>query len=228
MSATDVVTVGQALPRIRSVSFNDGYEVAVTWDAATRDGRTDAVDLAPLIFRLKFYAPLRDDRRLMATVRAIDEGTAIAWGDGDVDMAATSVLDLAEESMTAADFSEFMTRHGFTFDRIAAELGISKRLAGYYAAGRSVPRYIALACALMDLQLQRKPVAPALDRRAVSHGAERLPSDRDARVPFGTLERRGRDDVAREMLDPVKGTRERADRVQGGVDRLAVGTGHEP
>ena len=228
MSATDVVTVGKALPRIRSVSFNDGYEVAVTWDAATRDGRTDAVDLAPLIFRLKFYAPLRDDRRLMATIRAIDEGTAIAWGDGDVDMAATSVLDLAEESMTAADFSEFMTRHGFTFDRIAAELGISKRLAGYYAAGRSVPRYIALACALMDLQLQRKPVAPALDRRAVSHGAATLPSDRDARVPFGTLERRGRDDVAREMLDPVKDTRERADRVQGGVDRLAVGTGHEP
>ena len=29
MSATDLVTVGQALPRIRSVSFHNGYEVKV-------------------------------------------------------------------------------------------------------------------------------------------------------------------------------------------------------
>ena len=161
MSATDVVTAGQALPRIRSVSFHSGYEVAVTWDAATRDGRTDVVDLAPLIFRMTFYAPLRDDRRLLATVHAIDEGTAIAWGDGEVDMAATSVLDLAEQAMTAADFSGFMKRHGFTFDRVAAELGISKRLAGYYAAGRIVPRSIAMACELMDLQIRGESPAPA-------------------------------------------------------------------
>ena len=161
MSATDVVIVGQALPRIRSVIFQSGYDVAVTWDAATRDGQTDVVDLAPLIFRMTFYAPLRDDRRLMATVHAIDEGTAIAWGDGEVDMAATSVLDLAEQSMTAADFSGFMKRHGFTFDRVAAELGISKRLAGYYAAGRSVPRSIAMACELMDLQARRDFTASA-------------------------------------------------------------------
>ena len=46
MSATDIVAVGQALPRIRSVTFHSGYEVAVTWDAATRDGQTDVVDLA--------------------------------------------------------------------------------------------------------------------------------------------------------------------------------------
>lgn len=161
MSATDLVTIGQALPRIRSVSFHNGYEVTVAWDAATRGGGTEVVDLAPLIFRMTFYTPLRDDRRLMATVHAIDEGTAIAWGDGEVDMAATSVLTLAEQSMTAADFSGFMERHGFTFDRVAAELGISKRLAAYYAAGRSVPRSIAMACKLMDLEVQRDLTAPA-------------------------------------------------------------------
>ena len=94
-------------------------------------------------------------------MRAIDDGTAIAWGDGEVDMAATFVLDLAEQSMTAADVSGFLKRHGFTFDRVAAELGISKRLAGYCAAGRIVPRSIAMACELMDLQIRGELPAPA-------------------------------------------------------------------
>ena len=62
--------------------------------------------------------------------------------------------------MTAADVSAFMNRHGFTFDRVAAELGIGKRLAGYDAAGRSVPRAIAMACELMDLQMRRELPGP--------------------------------------------------------------------
>ncbi len=157
MSETDLVTIGKALPRIRSVSFHNGYEIDVTWDDATRDGASDIVDLAPLLFRLRFYAPLRDDRKLMSTVHVIDEGTAIAWGNEDVDMAAGSVLNLAEESMSSADFSAFMKRHKFTFDRAAAELGISKRLAAYYASSRSVPRYICLACQAIDQRTQSAP-----------------------------------------------------------------------
>ena len=97
----------------------------------------------------------------MVTVHAIDEGTAIPWGDGEVDMAATSVLNPAEQSMTPADFSGFMKRHSFTFDRVAAELGTSKRLAAYYAAGRSVPQSIAMACKPMDPDVRRDLTAPA-------------------------------------------------------------------
>ena len=162
MSATDTTIVGRKLPRMRSVSFHGGYEVAVTWNEMTRDGSTETVDLAPLIFRLKFYAPLRDNRDLLTSVHPINGGSALAWGEADdIDMAASSVLRLAEEVMTAADFSAFMKRHRFTFDRAAAELGISKRLAGYYAAGRPVPRAIAMACELIDFKAKAADEAPA-------------------------------------------------------------------
>lgn len=149
MSAVDLVSIGQPLPRLRDVQARPGYAVSVTWDAAARSG-TEVVDLAPLIFRLKFYARLRDDEALRASVHLIDGGTAIAWGDGAIDMAVASVLDLAEESMEAADFAAFMRRHGFTLDRVAAELGISRGLAAHYAGGSTIPRYIALACRQID------------------------------------------------------------------------------
>ena len=150
MSATEIVTVGRSLPRLRSVEARQGDAVSVTWDAASRGGMTEVVDLAPLMFRLKFYAPLRDDQALRDSVHLIDDGTALAWGDDTVDMAATSVLDLAEESMETADFAAFMRRHSFTLDRVAAELGISSRLAAHYAQGAVFPRYIALACRQID------------------------------------------------------------------------------
>lgn len=151
MSVIDNAVVGRKLPRLRAVSFHSGYQVAVKWDHATRSGSLDIVDLAPLLFRLKFYAPLRENPVLLSTVHVINEGSAIAWGgDDELDMAATSVLRLAEEVMTAADFGAFMKRHDFTFGRVAAELGISPRLAAYYAKERAVPRYIALACDCID------------------------------------------------------------------------------
>lgn len=153
MSAADTIVVGRKLPRIRSVVHHARYEVEVSWSGTTRDGATEVVDLAPLIFRLRFYAPLRDDESLRRAVHVVNDGTALAWGEtDDIDMAAVSVLRLAEDIMSAADFTAFMRRHGFTFERIAAELGISKRLAGYYAAGRAIPRPIAMACELIDLK----------------------------------------------------------------------------
>ena len=152
MSGNDILRIGEALPRIRAVSSRDGYEIAVMWDDATRGGALDVVDLAPLLFRLKFYAPLRDDPHLRTTVHLVDEGTAIAWGDGEVDMAATSVLDLAEEVRSPADLGAFARRHGFTLARLAAELGISERLAAHYAGGGTIPRYIDLACRFIDLE----------------------------------------------------------------------------
>ena len=153
MSGIDNAVVGKKLPRLRAVSFHSGYEVAVEWNHATRNGSLDIVDLAPLLFRLKFYAPLRENSVLLSTVRVINDGSAIAWGgDDELDMAATSVLRLAEEVMTPADFGAFMKRHDFTFGRVAAELGISPRLAAYYAKERTVPRAIALACDCIDMK----------------------------------------------------------------------------
>ena len=156
MSEIDNAVVGNKLPRLCAVSFHSGYEIEVKWNDATRNGCLDVVDLAPLLFRMKFYAPLRENSALLNTVHIINDGSAIAWGaDDELDMAATSVLRLAQEMMTPADFGAFMKRHDFTFGRVAAELGISPRLAAYYAKERSVPRYIALACHCIDLQSAR-------------------------------------------------------------------------
>lgn len=147
MSETDVVTIGNALPRIRSVTAHEGYRVAVTWE----DGARSVVDLAPLVLSMKFYAPLRNDADLFKTVHVTDHGNAVAWGSRDeIDMAATSVRRLAEETMTPHDFKAFMKRHGYTLDSVAAELGISRRQAAYYSSERGVPRYIALACRYLD------------------------------------------------------------------------------
>ncbi len=109
------------------------------------------VDLAPLILSKKIFAPLREDKALFRTVHVVEDGAAIAWGaDGAIDVAATTVESLADETMTSVDFSDFLRRNGFSFDAAAAQLGISRRLVAYYAQERTIPRYIALACAYLD------------------------------------------------------------------------------
>ena len=109
------------------------------------------MDLAPLIFSKKIFAPLRDDESLFRTVHVVEAGAAIAWGDGGaIDVAATTIESLADETMTPADFAEFLRRNGLSFDSAAAQLGISRRLVAYYAKERAIPRYIALACAYLE------------------------------------------------------------------------------
>ncbi|WP_349369351.1 hypothetical protein [Salinarimonas sp.] len=160
MSATDadMIEVGEPLPRIAAVTPERGRRITVNWAGGGR--RT--VDLAPLIFTYRFYRRLRDDDALFASVHPTDGGAAIAWGADDaIDMDASSVARLAEETMEPADFVAFMKRHGLTYDAAAAQLGISRRLVAYYAAEREAPRPIALACAYLDSVLPTRDGASA-------------------------------------------------------------------
>jgi hypothetical protein len=120
--------------------------VAVTWIAGGRRGRSDVVNLSPLIDTHKFYAPLRKNAELFSTVRAIDDGFAIAWGDGSIDMSAASVERLAEEAMTGADFYEFLKRNALSHQGAAAALGRSKRQIEHYLQYEVLPRMVVLAC----------------------------------------------------------------------------------
>jgi len=161
MSETEIVRVGDPLPELASVRPAYGHSIEVTWAAGPRRERTEVVDLAPDIFTYKVYRPLRDDPDLFQTVHVAHDGIAVAWGDQDeIDMPATAIERLAEEAMSLADFVAFLERHRFTFDAAAAELGISRRLVAYYAAGRPIPRTLALACAYIDVA-QRTPAAGA-------------------------------------------------------------------
>ena len=146
MSEADIIVVGEALPRLAAVRPLDGRRIAVKWANGSRAGATEEVDLAPVIMTLRFYAPLRDDPHLFGTVELVDDGHTLVWGDGRIDMAATTVERLAREGMTNADFRAFLRRHRLTLDGAGAALGLSRRQIAYYAKDRPVPRLVALAC----------------------------------------------------------------------------------
>ena len=146
----DTFVVGGPLPRIRAVSAHHGLCVTLTWESAGPSARTQTIDLAPAVYRYKLYAPLREDPELFRTVHVTDDGFAVAWDHNDLDMASTTIAELAEQTMTPADFADFMKRNGYTLDSVAAELGISRRLAAYYAKERAIPRMVALACRFLD------------------------------------------------------------------------------
>jgi len=152
MSATkNIARVGDPMPRLGAVSHHNGYEIAVSWQAGPRADKTDIVDLAPVVLAYKVYRPLRDNPKLFKALHRSDDGAAIVWND-DIDMAATTVEWLAEETMTPDDFRAWLKRQKLTLDSAAAQLGISRRLVAYYAKQRQVPRYIALACRYLDHQ----------------------------------------------------------------------------
>jgi hypothetical protein len=147
MSETEMIRVGEPLPRIQSISACEKRQVEVVW----QDGARKVVDLAPAVFTYKLYRPLREDDALFRTVHVVDGGSAIAWGQGDdLNMDASTVARLAKETMEPSDFAAFLRRNELSYDGAAAQLGISRRLVAYYASERQVPRYIALACAHLD------------------------------------------------------------------------------
>ncbi len=151
MTEEQAFIVGEILPQISSVSIHQGFHVVVTWESGSRAGKSDVVDLGPTIMTRKLYAPLRDDSDLFRTVRIINYGSALGWGNGeDIDMSAEGVEDLAEQTMTAADFRLFMDRHKLTQEAAAAQLGISRRQVNYFLTSKSVPRTVALACSYLD------------------------------------------------------------------------------
>jgi hypothetical protein len=177
MSATETVSVGEPMPSIGTVAPIDSLRLLVTWSAGARANTTTEVDLAPLLFSLKIFAPLRHDDKLFQTAHVIEDGSAVAWGDDDrIDMAATSIERLADETMTASDFEAVLQRHQLSLDAASAQFGISRRLVAYYRTGRKIPRYIALACRYLDIRKQAA-AAPAIIKKKYVEDNLRHPAD---------------------------------------------------
>lgn len=156
MSADEILTVGQPLPKLASVAPAEGaYSVTVTWAAGARLGRIDKVDLAPVIFTYRVFRPLRDGSIPFDAVRLGPWGGSIRWeGDEDLDIGVETIEDLAAATMTNAEFSDFLQRNRLTLDAAAAQLGIARRRVAYFAKDREIPRYIALACRQLDQDLR--------------------------------------------------------------------------
>ena len=163
MSATDIIDTGKPLPLIGELRVVDGKHrlIRITWLLGSRAGRTETVVLSPLIDSLKFYAPLRKNAELFATAHIINDGSALAWGRHDaIDMAASSVERLAEESMTADEFRAFLTRNKLSQEAAAAELGRSKRALAYHLSMGFMPRLITLACYGYEARKAKERIFP--------------------------------------------------------------------
>jgi hypothetical protein len=105
MSATKIGNRGVPLPRISRIRAFPDFRVSVIWAEGSRTGAADTVDLAPVINTHKFYRPLRKNKKLFRTVHLVDDGHAIAWGDGTIDMSAELIEDIADQAMFPKDFA---------------------------------------------------------------------------------------------------------------------------
>ena len=146
MNEIDDIVLGSdgAMPRLGAVRAIDGSSVLVNWVEGTRAGRSETVDLLPLIDAFKFYDPLRRNAALFSSVHLIEDGHAIAWGEDErIDMPATSIERLAAESMTAEDFAAFLVRNRLTHQGAASALGRSRRQIEYYLSTGAIPHYLA-------------------------------------------------------------------------------------
>jgi hypothetical protein len=153
------------MPKIARVEAKHHLNVRVEWAAGIRAGRNDVVDLSPMINTLKFYRPLRENKKLFRTVHLIEDGRVLAWGDDDqIDMAADSVEELAEEMMTPDDLRDFLRVNRLTQGEAAALLDRSRRqIANYLSGSEPIPRGFVLSCfgLIARKQLLRGPITRA-------------------------------------------------------------------
>lgn len=144
MSGNDIIGVGAPIPKIREVQAGKPYIVHVSW----RDGRCEAIDVAPIVLSYKAFRPLRDDPARFAAVSVDEHGSAIVWSEGmDIANYTLDRLAVVTRPMSREDFRTWMKRHGLTIDTAAPVLGISRRQAAAYSSGeKPIDRAIKLAC----------------------------------------------------------------------------------
>jgi hypothetical protein len=142
----DVLDTGASMARIGRISVVGPTTVEIDWAEGARTGRTDVLDLTPLIGSYKIYRPLRGNPDLFATARLIEDGDVVAWNGADLEMTAELIETLAEQAMSPEDFADFLARNKLTHEAAAALLGRSRRQIEYYLERGTIPRIVALAC----------------------------------------------------------------------------------
>jgi hypothetical protein len=142
----EVLDTGSLMARIARIRVIGPTNVEIDWAEGARAGRTDVLDLSPVIGSYKIYRPLRGNPELFATVRLIEDGDVVAWDGADLEMTAELIETLAEQEMSSQDFADFLARNNLTHEAAAALLGRSRRQIEYYLQRGMIPRVVALAC----------------------------------------------------------------------------------
>jgi hypothetical protein len=97
MSEADWIDTGIPTARIATLTVAGPGALAIIWADGARAGRSEIIDLMPIIGTYKVYRPLRGNPKLFATARLIDDGYAVAWDGLDADMSAETIAAHAEQ-----------------------------------------------------------------------------------------------------------------------------------
>ena len=146
MKIDEIEDTGIPMARVASVRPLHDNRVVIKWSRGKHAGKTDEINLTPLIATYRIFRPLKNNAALFATVKVIDDGGAIGWDGDDLELAADTLEDLVDQTMTPAEFAAFMKRFNLTETAIAAILGYSRRQIGYFKTTGPIPRVVALAC----------------------------------------------------------------------------------
>lgn len=136
----ELISVGEALPRIVKAEALEPRRVRVTW----KSGRVQTVDLAPALLSRRIYMPLRDDDALFSKLQVNEYGTAIEW-PGNLDFAALWLSKLPSVDFDNQAFRHAMDDLGMTLEGMAAALEISRRQVADYRREKPIPKSIAYA-----------------------------------------------------------------------------------
>ena len=160
MSASEIERIedGVPFPRIGRIEVRPNQTLRVTWIEGGRANTTDDVSLAPVINSFKIYRPLRGNEALFSSAKLVEGGDVVAWDGDDLEMTAGTIEELAQQTMTPADFAAFLQRHDLTQGQAAALLGRSRRQIGYYLSTGPIPRIVSLAC--RGYEADKKKAAP--------------------------------------------------------------------
>ena len=97
MSVSERIDSGIPMPLIASVRPVDAENrlIEVIWADGDRRGKTDVVDLSPLIDTHQFYRLVRSNPAFFDTIHVMENGEAVGWADDAIDMSAETIERLA-------------------------------------------------------------------------------------------------------------------------------------
>ena len=132
-----------SIGKLTGIRANGPDTFFVSWD----DGHGADIDFGLIVAAHPKLAPLlhEDDYPVVS-----EDGWSVEWKQSGIDFGAAQLRRWADEqageAMPAAAFRGWIESHGFTLDRAARALGLSRRTVAYYLSGEQpVPKTVMLA-----------------------------------------------------------------------------------
>lgn len=130
-------------PRALAVEALEPYRLRIQWDT----GESLEVDVGDKLRGVAALAHILDPS-IFRRAHAGEWGLTVEWED--TEFGADNVYAWTREQMGEAShemFNAWMDRHKLSLDAAAEALGLSRRMAAYYRAGRRpIPKTVWLAC----------------------------------------------------------------------------------